>query len=84
VAIWMDGDKSVDSHPTVGTRLRENNRRMRNLIAGEGATAATRIGASSVLGAIWRPIRNLTDIDVSEHKDELVSAALEGFQSGER
>ncbi len=79
VAIWVDGDKSVVNHPTIGARLKDNNRAMRALIAGPGASRRDRIRASAVLGAIWRPIRNLPDIDIASHKDEIIAIALDGL-----
>jgi hypothetical protein len=79
VAIWVDGDKSVANHPTIGGRLEWNNRAMRTLIAGPNALRGARVRASAMLGAIWRPIRNLTEIDVGPHKDEIVALAVDGF-----
>ena len=83
VAVWVDGDKSVLSHPIVGKRLAGNNRRMRALIAGPDATRRNQVRASAVLGAIWRPIRNLTDIDVAGYKQEVIATAVHGFASRE-
>jgi AcrR family transcriptional regulator len=82
VAVWVDGDKSVLNHPTIGERLRRNNRRMRGLIAGSDASRRDLVRASAVLGAIWRPIRNLTDVDVSGYKQEVVATAVHGFARG--
>ncbi len=82
IAVWVDGDKSVASHPSIGARLDENNREMRILLAGRDASRRDRVRASAVLGAIWRPIRNLTEIDVAAHKDEIVTAVLDGVQPG--
>jgi AcrR family transcriptional regulator len=79
VAVWVDGDKSVLNHPTVGERMAGNNRRMRALIAGADASRRDLVRASAVLGAIWRPIRNLTDIDVAGYKREVIATAMHGF-----
>lgn len=79
VAIWVDGDKSVANHPEIGARLTSNNQTMRSLIAGPDASRRDRVRASAVLGAIWRPIRNLTEIDVASHKNEIVAIALDGY-----
>lgn len=81
VAVWMDGDKSVASHPTVGRRLKANNRRMSELLSlGDGRAA--RVRASALLGSMWRPIRNLPEIDVAAYRRELTTAALEGLEPG--
>jgi AcrR family transcriptional regulator len=76
-AVWIDGDKSVSSHPEVGARLDQVNLAMRRLIVGGDTDAEALVWAASVLGAIWRPVRNLTDIDVSHHRSQILSAALE-------
>jgi AcrR family transcriptional regulator len=79
VAIWVDGDKSVLNHPTVGKRMAHNNRRMRALIAGPNASKADLVRASAVLGAVWRPVRNLTDIDIGSYKEAVIATAVHGF-----
>lgn len=77
VAVWIDGDKSVSSHPDIGARLERVNAGMRRLIAAGDPDPDADVRASSVLGVIWRPIRNLADVDVSEHRRQILSAALE-------
>ncbi len=76
-AVWIDGDKSVSIHPEAGARLDQVNSAMRLIIASGNADPEALVWAASVLGAIWRPIRNLTDIDVSDHRPQILSAALE-------
>jgi hypothetical protein len=81
VAIWMDGDKSVAAHPVIGERLERNNAEMRHRLAGTGRPdAAGAVRASAVLGAIWRPIRNLTGVEVAPHREALIETALQGFR----
>lgn len=80
VAIWMDGDKSVASHKDVGRRLKVNNRRMSEIL-GLRAVKADRVRGSAVLGSLWRPIRNLPEIDVAAYRHQLVAAALEGLET---
>lgn len=58
VAQWIDGDKSVLNHEHLGARLDANNRRVHRLIAGSRPSKTKRAMASSVLGMLWRPIRN--------------------------
>lgn len=77
VAVWVDADKSVMSHHDIGVRLDRVHISMRRLIAGGRVDTESGVWASSVLGAIWRPIRNLTEIDVAEHRSLLLDAALE-------
>ncbi len=77
VTVWIDGDKSVSSHPDIGARLDQVNADMRLLITGGDTDPEAHVRAASVLGAIWRPIRNLTDIDVAQHRPQILAAALE-------
>lgn len=79
VAAWVDGDKSVLNHPVVGRRLRRNNRAMRSLLLGPHDDRTARVRASAVLGALWRPIRNLPDVDLAAHRDDMVAVALDGL-----
>lgn len=76
VVIWVDGDKAVTNHPVVGKRLRSTNQAMRRAIRGETSTPTGRVLAASALGMIWRPIRNLTDVNVKKQKEALVDAVL--------
>ena len=57
-AQWIDGDKSVLNHGDLGARLDANNRRAHRLLCGARPTKTSRALASSVLGMLWRPIRN--------------------------
>jgi AcrR family transcriptional regulator len=75
IAIWIDGDKSVLNHPVVGARLTANNERMRRIIAGSHRPGPN-VSAAAVLGAIWRPIRNLPATDIEAHRDEVLAAAM--------
>lgn len=75
VAMWLDGDKSVLGHPLVGQRLERNNARMRLLIAGDTSEEAE-VAASAALGALWRPIRNLTETNLATHRNEIIDAAM--------
>ena len=58
VAQWIDGDKSILNHGDLGARLDANNRRAHRLLAGGRPSKTTRAMASSVLGMLWRPVRN--------------------------
>ena len=76
VVIWIDGDKAVLEHPKLGGRLAESNRRFREAIRGENRSVAARLGASAVLGALWRPLRNMTDLDVAREKEAMLALAM--------
>jgi AcrR family transcriptional regulator len=74
--VWVDSDRAVLSHPVLGARLAASNRRMREAIRGDSRSTAARLGASAVLGMLWRPLRNLTDIDVAGAREPLLAAAV--------
>ena len=74
--IWIDGDKAVLQHPTLGERLTDTNRRVREAIRGDNRSSAARLGASAVLGALWRPLRDLTEVDAAREKAAMLAAAM--------
>ncbi len=76
VIIWIDADKAVLQHPALGKRLAEANRRVREAIRGDNRSTAARLGASSVLGTLWRPMRNMTDLDAGREKETMLAAAM--------
>ncbi len=76
LVIWIDADKAVLHHPTVGKRLSETNRRMREAIRGDDRSARRRWVAAAALGAMWRPLRNLPEVDVANEKGALLEAAM--------
>ena len=76
LVIWIDGDKAVLHHPVLGKRLAESNRRVREAIRGDSRSTSARIGASAALGAMWRPLRNLTDVDAEGEKETMLESAM--------
>ncbi len=76
VVIWVDGDKAVTSHPIIGKRLRANNQAMRRAIRGDRRSSVSRLLAASALGMVWRPIRNLVEVDIEQQKAALMDAVL--------
>lgn len=76
VVVWIDGDKAALRHPILGLRLDRNNSAVRRAITGGSRSRAAEVGASAVLGALWRPLRNLEDIDAARHRETLLEAAM--------
>lgn len=76
VVVWVDGDKAVTSHPVIGKRLQTNHQAMRRAIRGDGRSSVSRMLAVSALGMVWRPIRNLVEVDVEREKTALIDAVL--------
>ncbi len=76
VVVWVDGDKAVTSHPVIGKRLRSNHQAMRRAIRGDNRSSVSRMLAVAALGMVWRPIRNLVEVEVEEEKAVLISAVL--------
>lgn len=74
--VWVDEDKAVQSHPVVGLRLRSNHQAMRKALRGDNRSSASRIMSSATLGAIWRPLKNLPDVDIEASREVLLSSAL--------
>lgn len=73
---WIDGDAAVLRHPELGERLTDTNRRVREAIRGDNRSSAARLGAAAVLGALWRPLRDATDVDAAQERDAMLAAAL--------
>ncbi len=76
LVIWIDGDKAVLHHPLLGKRLAESNRRLREAIRGDNRSAAARLVSSAALGTLWRPLRNLTDIEVATEREAILDATM--------
>ncbi|NND01766.1 MAG: TetR/AcrR family transcriptional regulator [Acidimicrobiia bacterium] len=76
VVSWVDGDNAVLHHSTIGKRLAESNRRLRAAIRGDNRSTPARLGASAAIGALWRPLRNLTDLDVQTDRAAILAAAM--------
>lgn len=78
VVIWVDGDKAVLEHPILGERLDKLNRRVRIAIRGDDRSAAARFGSAAALGALWRPLRNLTELTAvgEDEKESMLDAAM--------
>ncbi|NNF63220.1 MAG: TetR/AcrR family transcriptional regulator [Acidimicrobiia bacterium] len=77
VVTWIDGDKSVLNHPSLGRQLRESNKAMRSALAGEDRSKRARVEAAAVLGMLWRPMRNLDASEVDSTRDTLIDLAVE-------
>jgi hypothetical protein len=76
IVVWVDGDKAVSSHPLVGSRLRATHHAMRQAIRGDRRSSVSRVLSASALGVIWRPLRNLTDVDLENQKAALLDAVM--------
>ncbi len=76
IVVWVDGDKSVLNHEDLGGRLTRNSRRIRAKLTGGSRAVSARMAAASVLGALWRPIRNLPEHDPSVHAEAILDTAM--------
>lgn len=74
--VWIDGDRAVLGHPALGQRLTDTDRRVREAIRGDNRSSAARLGAAAVLGALWRPIRDETDVDAAREREAMLRAAM--------
>lgn len=76
IAIWVDTDPAVQHHDVFGTRLRTINDRLTAVVTGGSGDRRDTIRAFAVLGALWRPARQLDAFELRAHFDEIVDAAL--------
>lgn len=71
-------DTAIINHPEIGPRIREQNRRLRTMLAAPDAGVPAILRAEAALGAIWRPL--VTELDVSfadaVHQQTLIDAAV--------
>lgn len=69
-------DVSALNQPQLHDRVEGQNRRLKALLTGPDPDPADTVRASSAIGAIWRPLVYLTDIELEEYREVLLSAAL--------
>lgn len=79
VAVWMDTDPVLQSHPVYGKRLQRANRRLISTITGGSRKRLDQVKALAVLGGVWRPARELTPTELASHHDEIVEVALASY-----
>jgi AcrR family transcriptional regulator len=75
-------DVAVLNHPTIGPRLRAQNRQLRTLLAAPNTSAAAKLRAEAALGAIWRPLIADPPLDPTDaaHQRILIDAAVAALQ----
>ena len=81
VVEWLDGDKAVLRHETIGPRLRANNRAMRQAISGGVTQSRAEFASSAALGMFWRPLRNIKSHDPAEQRDTIVGLVMAASES---
>lgn len=79
VAVWVDTDPAVARHEVHGGRIADLNQRVVSIISSNSRRKADRMRALGVLGGILRPVRESNRRDLTDHHDEIVVAALEGY-----
>ncbi len=79
LAVWMDTDRAVLSHPTVGKRLRKVQDALTRAVSGPGADSADMVRAAAVVGGLWRPLRRLPAADLTANRAAVVDAALVSY-----
>jgi AcrR family transcriptional regulator len=75
-------DIAVLNHPSIGPRLRAQNKQLRTLLAAPDTSMAARLRAEAALGAIWRPLIADPQLDLTDpaHQHTLVDAAVAALQ----
>ncbi|NNF56399.1 MAG: TetR/AcrR family transcriptional regulator [Acidimicrobiales bacterium] len=79
VAVWVDTDTTIQAHPAHGERLAAINDVVIQRVTGGAKRKSDRVRALSVLGGIWRPVRELQPQDLRTHREAIVNAALAGY-----
>ena len=80
IARWIDTDQTLQADPRIGGRLDNINKRLCDTITGHSRKKKDRIRATAVLGGLWRPIREYSPHDITEHRNEIIDAALISYQ----
>jgi AcrR family transcriptional regulator len=78
----LSTDLSASRHPAIAERVQEVERRLFRLLAPERGDAS-RVRAVAVFGLLARPITALTDLDLTNHRDELLRAASAAYHAME-
>jgi AcrR family transcriptional regulator len=71
-------DTAIINHPEIGPRIREQNRRLRMMLAAPDAGVPATLRAEAALGAIWRPLVIELDVSFADavHQQTLIDAAV--------
>lgn len=77
-------DVSALNQPQIHDRIEDQNARLKRLLSGPRPAPANLVRASSAIGALWRPLVYLTEVELEEYRDVLVTAALAVLASGGR
>lgn len=81
IAVWMDTDPVLQNHPVHGARLAAINDRLLGIVMGRRRSDDARVRALTVLGGVWRPVRELSTRQLAKHREAIVDAALSGYPS---
>jgi AcrR family transcriptional regulator len=78
VVALVASDTAVINHPEIGPRIREQNRRLRIMLAAPDAGVPAILRAEAALGAIWRPLVTELDVNFADavHQQTLIDAAV--------
>lgn len=79
MAVWLDTDPAIGRDTEWGDRLSAVNDRVIKVVTGGSRRKADRLRALGVLGGIWRPARESTADELSQHRDEIVASAIDGY-----
>lgn len=75
VARFVATDVAVLHHPQVGRRIDDLDRRFRALLAGPETGLVGEVVACAAIGALWRPIVHLPEVDVADMRRVLLQGA---------
>ncbi len=79
IARWVDSDLAVQAEHHFGDRLQAINEALVSLITNHDPTDAKRVRAFAVLGGLWRPVLQMSEDGLREHRHELLDAAMVSY-----
>jgi AcrR family transcriptional regulator len=79
LAVWVDTDRAVLSHPALGRRRRKVQDALVHAVTGPGADPADVVRATAFVGGLLRPLRRLPAADLIANRAALLDAALVSY-----
>lgn len=77
-------DQGASNHTRFRARIEGQNRRLRTLLVGsDGLSPVQEARASAALGAIWRPIIQLLDVELDVVQETVLDSALAALRANE-
>jgi AcrR family transcriptional regulator len=76
IVTLLASDVSAARAPGISERLTEQNQRLVDALAGPDPDTERLVRITAALGAVRRPLLDLRDVDLSEHREAILDSAL--------